>query len=384
MKGSRLNRLQRWNQRLLRRSLNQPKLIGSIRIKSGGIIHVERLDWEEYWDDCELSVGVLARLKAAWIDLIRSGHAPTHYGRFVSAYFTLLRSFVTLALRGQITRHVLRKLVGFEAFRIFDQTGHSVGGVFNVRNPAYLLCKLAQPNAFDDPKFLPLICPFSSDWRIGRLFGHYRRISIADADDVQLFLYPPVVPFCQPGSYALIGRLFRSLTIKNDPWVEKRSKTLFDCVFEKLLADCDHSEVQILDAACGSARVTVDVCKMAYARHHKTFDLMFLDVVSSNRSLAEIFYRNPSVFRTIVFRRGNLFEWVDHNSGDSSLDVFSRFRIESLSPHEAAMLIRRDRHNTAFDSSVLDPTRLIESNMHHKIQHSIKRTRLRKGMAFKS
>jgi len=52
MKGSRLNRLQMWNQRLLRRLLNEPKLIGSITIKSGGIIHVEKLDWEEYWDDC--------------------------------------------------------------------------------------------------------------------------------------------------------------------------------------------------------------------------------------------------------------------------------------------------------------------------------------------
>lgn len=393
MKQSRLNRLQMWNQRSIRRSLSELKLIGSITIKGGEIIHVEKLDWEEYWDDCQLSPKVLARLNAAWIELIGSGHAPTHYGRFVSAYFALLKSCLSPVLRGEMVLHVLRKIIGFETFHVFDQEGHSVGGTFNARNPAYLLCKLAQPNVFDDPKFLPLICPFNSDSEVGRLYCHYRRIVIADADNVQLFLYPLVAPFNQPASYVLIGRLFRSLTVKNDPWVEKRSETLFDCIFGKLFTDCAPREVRMIDVGCGSGRVTVELCKRAYAHHRTTFDLTLLDVVRGNKSLAEVFHRSPSVFRGLVFRRKNLLDWMDDHSDSPSfhfdivlmlrvLDVFSRFQIEALSPYETTMLIRRDRQNIAFDSSVLDPAKLIESNMHHKIQHSIKRTRLRKGVAF--
>ncbi|MCD4726156.1 MAG: class I SAM-dependent methyltransferase [Pirellulales bacterium] len=393
MKQSRLNRLQMWNQRLIRRSLSELKLIGSITIKDKNIIHVEKLDWEEYWNGCQLSADVLARLNAAWINLISSGHAPTCYGRYVSAYFALLKSCLSCTLRGEMGLHVLRKIIGFETFHIFDQEGHSVSGTFNARNPAYLLCKLAQPSVFDDPKFLPLICPFNSDSGVVRLFCHYRRIVIADTDNVQVFLYPPVAPFHQPASYALIGRLFRSLTVKNDPWVEKRSETLFDCIFGKLFADCAPREVRMIDVGCGSGRVTVELCKRAYAHHRTAFDLTLLDIVRSHKSLAEVFRRSPSVFHRLVFRRNNLLDWVDDNSDSSShhfdivlmlrvLDVFSRFHIEALTPCETTTLIRRDRHSILIDSSVLDPAKLVESNMHHKIQHSIKRTRLRKGVAF--
>ena len=190
-----------------------------------------------------------------------------------------------------------------------------------------------------------------------------------------------------------MGRLFRSLTVKNDPWVEKRSETLFDCIFRKLFAGRVPRQARIIDIGCGSGRVTVELCKRLHTHHRTTFDLTLLDVIRSNKSLAEAFYRNPSVFRRVVFRRDNLLDWVDENSDSSSLhfdivlmlrvlDVFSSFQIEALSQCETTMLIRRDRQSIAFDSSVLDPAKLMESNMHHKIQHSIKRTRVRKGVAF--
>jgi len=61
------------------------------------------------------------------------------------------------------------------------------------------------------------------------------------------------------------------------------------------------------------------------------------------------------------------------------LDVFRRFHIEELSRFEATMLIRRDRQKIVLDKHVLAPAKLIESGMQHKIQHSTKRTRLRRG-----
>ena len=149
----------------------------------------------------------------------------------------------------------------------------------------------------------------------------------------------------------------------------------------------------MLDLACGSARVTADPCKKANARHQKAFDLTLVDVVRSNESLANVFYRDPSTFRRLVFRRDNLFDFVEDHAGDATarfdfalmlrvLNVFSCFNVEELSRHEAVMLIRRDRRTIAFDVDILDPARLVESDRQHRIQHSIKRTRLRRGSAF--
>ncbi len=388
-----MNRLQLRNQRAIQRLLKEPKLIGSVRVDAGYMIDVEWLDWDLYWNDCQPLAEQLAPLNAAWVNLIDSGQVPAAYSKYVSAYFALLKACLRRALQGEVDLGVLWKVIGFETFHIFDQDRRSVAGTINARNPVYLLSKLAQPKAFDDPKFLPLICPFRNDSPPDRLYCHYRRIPVADATNIQLFIYPPVGPLRKSDSYALIGRLFKSLTSRNDPWVEKRSETLFDSVFDKLFSDCECNELRMLDLACGSARVTVDLCKKANARHQKAFHLTLIDVVRSNKSLADIFYRNPSMFRRLVFRQGSLFDWVEDHADDTTsrfdfvlmlrvLDVFSRFHIEAMSRFEATMLIHRDRQKIAFDDSVLDPAKLIDSDMQNRIQHSIKRTRLRKGSMF--
>jgi len=388
-----VNRLQVRNQRAIRRSLEESKLIGSVTVDAEHSIGIERLDWDDYWNDCQPLAEQLVLLNAAWIDLIGSGHAPTSYGKYVSAYFALLKSCLSRVLRGEVGLRVLQKIIGFETFHIVDQEGYSVAGTINARNPVYLLSKLAQPKAFDDPKFLPLICPFRNASPPGRLYCHYRRIPVGDAANIQLFIYPPVGPLRKSGSHALIGRLFKSLTSRNDPWVKERSETLFDSVFDKLFKGCDYSELRMLDLACGSARVTVDLCKKGYAQHQKAFHLTLIDVVRSNKSLADVFYRNPSMFRRLVFQQGSLFDWVENHADDATsrfdfvlmlrvLDVFSRFHIEELSRLEATMLLHRDRQKIVLDDNVLDPTKLIDSGMQHRIQHSIKRTRLRRGSVF--
>ncbi len=256
-----MNRVQARNQRAIRRSLEDMKLICSVTVDAEHLISVERLDWDDHWNDCQPLAEQLASLKSSWIDLIGSVYAPRSYGRYVSAYFTLLKSCLSRVLRGEIGLPFLQKIIGFETFHIFDQDGHTVAGTINARNPAYLLSKVAQPKAFDDPKFLPLISPFINDSSASRLYCHYRRIPVANAASIQLFIYPPVGPLDQSGSYVLIGRLFKSLTSRNDPWVEKRSETLFDSVFDKLFEYCDCNEPRVLDLACGSARVVVDLCK---------------------------------------------------------------------------------------------------------------------------
>ncbi len=130
-----------------------------------------------------------------------------------------------------------------------------------------------------------------------------------------------------------------------------------------------------------------------YARHQKPFQLTLVDVVHRNRLLADMFYRNPFIFRRLAFQQDSLFDWVeDHVDNATSrfdfvlmlrvLDVFSRFHIEELSRFEAMALIRRDQQDIVLNGSVFDPAKLIESNMQHRIQHSIRKTRLRKGSMF--
>ena len=388
-----MNRLQTRNQRVICRLLEEPKLIGSVTINSGDLIDVENLDWDEYWHDFQSLTEQLEQLKSAWVDLISGSYSPTNYARYVSAYFSLLKSSLCRVLREEIEQHILQKIIGFETFRVFDQDGHSVAGTINVRNPVYLLSKLVQPKAFDDPKFLPLICPYRNDSVATLLYSHYRRISFEDASNIQLFIYPPVGPQRKSGSHSLIGRLFKSLTSKNDPWVEERSETLFNSVFGKLFKDSEKDELQMLDLAYGSARVTVDLCKKAHAHHKKAFHLTLIDVVRSNKSLAKVFYRNPSMLRRLVFHQDSLFDWVENHSENATfrfdlvlllrvLDVFSSFQIEPLSRFEALMLIQRDRHNIIFDENTINPSTLIDSGMQHRIQHTIKKTRLRKGSMF--
>ena len=314
-----MNRLQAHNQSALRRSLADTKLIRSISVNGGHLIDVERLNWEDYWADCRELAEELELLHDSWTTLIRSRYQPTHYVRFVCAYFTLLKACIDRVTRGDVELQALRKVVGFETFRVFGADGHSVAAVLNTRNPPYLLSKVAQPRAFDDPKFLPLVCPFVGGSEIGRLYCHYRRISIANTNGLQLFVYPAAQSPHQSSGYSLIARLFKSLTPKNDPWVKKRSETLFDCVFAKLFADCDSKELKMLDMACGSARVTTRLCKKASDCYGKSFDLTLVDVARGNKSLAAVFQRSPSVFQKMVFRRGSLFDWAeDHSSNPRS------------------------------------------------------------------
>lgn len=388
-----MNKLQRRNQRVVRGTLNRAELIASVNILDGCIVSVETLMWNDYWQGCDSLSRELEQLRGAWIGLIEDGYSVAHQDGFVHAYFALLSTSVKRFVGGEIGLYVLSKVVAFETFHVSDEGGPLVAGIVNIRNPAYMLSRLALPNAQHNPKYLPLICPFDGKAARGGLYYHYRRISLDNSGNIQLFVYPPVEPTHNSPSYALIRRLFRALTVKNDPWVEKRSETLFDCVLDKVLVDCKTDHIRLLDMACGSARVTVELCKKAFGRHRKSFDLTLVDVVRPNKSLVGAFYRNRSIFDRLAFRQDSLFDWVEDPSIDQAahfdivlmlrvLDVFSRFHIETLSRHEITTLIRRDRENIVLDDDVLDPSKLIESAKRDRIQHTIKKTRLRRGSMF--
>jgi hypothetical protein len=357
-------------------------------------IRVTSATWDEYWDQCGSWATEIAQLKAAWTALI-AGNFAAHLRRdFVRAYFLLLRTCLDGHACGQNALSVLKKIVSFETIHISGGCGGSAAAIISARHPVYLLGKVARPDAAENPKYLPLICPCGDFPEPGTLYWHYRRIPLMLTDGIQLFVYPPAEVGNRPLSHALIGQLFACLTPRSDPWIRERSQSLFDGVFASLVARSASPRLHLLDMACGSAKITMTLCRKACAAHRKSFDLTLVDVVRGSKSIANAFYRNPKAFGNVVFRRESLFDWVDKNAGSAQMrfdvalllracNLFSRFSIERMSYSEANALMGQDASCQPLDSQVLRPADLIESNRLGRIQHGIGRFIFKNGWVFR-
>jgi hypothetical protein len=388
-----MNKLQRRNQRVVAETLGKSLLITSIDVSTDRFIDVQTTTWEKYWCRCDCAAEEIERLHGAWNILIASGYSAKQLKPFVQAYFALLHTCLNGYLCGQIDLSVLRKVVGFETFSISCKQGELAAGIFNVRNPAYLLSRVALPKAPEDPKFLPLICPHDSATNSSQLFCHYRRIGISKGCRAQLFVYPPVDARYRSSSYWLISELFASLTQKNDPWVEERTRLLFDSAFADLVASTGKNRLRLLDIACGSARMTMGLSRKAFVKYGISFDLTLVDVVLGAASIARTFYRNPRVYGNIVFRHENLFNWIDKINSNSTCrfdlilmlricDMFRQFQIEEVSYREARALIRRERGEFYADMDMTRPARLIEENRLDRLHHRLWRSPFKNGMIF--
>ena len=310
-KGRAVDRLQRYNQRLVRSALRETRLLTVLDVTAGRRIRVTSVTWDEYWGQCGPLAREIAQLKAAWTALIARNFASSLRPEFVRTYFLLLRTCLDRHADGQNMLSVLKKIVGFETIRVSGDCGGSAAAIASARHPVYLLSKLANPHAPENPKYLPLICPCGTSPEANSLYWHYRRIPLMRTDGIQLFVYPPAEVCNRPLSHALIGQLFACLTPRNDPWIRERSQSLYDGVFASLVARSASPRLHLLDMACGSAKITMTLCRKAFAAHRRSFDLTLVDVVRGNKAIANAFYRNPRVFGNVVFRRESLFEWVD-------------------------------------------------------------------------
>jgi hypothetical protein len=379
---------------LLRNAVTETRLLTALDVTAGRRIRVTSATWDDYRGQCGPLVREIAELNAAWTALIAGNFASNRRNDFVRTYFRLLRACLDRHACGENVLSVLRKVVGFETIRVSADCGGSAAAIVSARHPVYLLSKLATPHAPENPKYLPLICPCGTSPEANSLYWHYRRIPLMRSNGIQLFVYPPAQVCNRPLSHALIGQLFACLTPRSDPWIRERSQSLFDGVFASLVARTFSRRLQLLDMACGSAKITMTLCRKAFAAHQKSFDLTLVDVVRGNKAIANAFYRNPKVFGNVVFRRESLFEWVDKNSGKPEMrfdvalllracNLFSRFSIEEMSCHEASSLIGQDPAGERLDSQTLRPAELIESNKLAKIQHGMGRFLFKNGWAFR-
>ena len=200
------------------------------------LLSVHAATWEDYWGRNDFVAEKLKCLRLSWDAYIASSYSEGQRPPFVRAYFDLLHVCLAACEAGIADLALLKKVIGFETFAISGTGKALAAGVFNIRNPAYLLSRVAQPTAPHDPKFLPLILPYATDAGILQPFFHYRRIGIIGKYPAQLFIYPSTDSDCRAGSFWLVAELFAALTSRTDPWVRERTRLLFDGAFGYLVA----------------------------------------------------------------------------------------------------------------------------------------------------
>ena len=87
-----MDRLQRYNQRLVQSALRETRLLASLDVTADRRIHATSVTWEQYWGQCDALAREIAELKTAWTALIAGGGAGSLRRDFVRAYFLLLRA----------------------------------------------------------------------------------------------------------------------------------------------------------------------------------------------------------------------------------------------------------------------------------------------------
>ncbi len=204
-------------------------------------------NWKEYWVPVmpQLSstgLQILDDLKVARQQYIASKFSRKTMIRYCFHYFCLLEE-VLRALENvcneNATSTLLSKVLGFENFTIQWSDGSSglACGTSTIRNPCYLLAKIKQPQAYNDPKFLANITgPDISNPNEGRLFYHYRQYKIDNEFGISLLLYPAVALSHRADSFTLIESLTSGFSGKSDPRSKQRSEILADLAISPFLS----------------------------------------------------------------------------------------------------------------------------------------------------
>lgn len=235
-----------------------------------------RQDWEKYWMPVtqqlpSKGIQILDNFRNAHQQYIASEFSYETMIRYCFHYFRLLEVISTLKNICDKTAKLalLSKIPGFENFTIRWADGSSglACGTSTVRNPCYLLAKIKQPQAYDDPKFLAIITgPDISNPNAVHLFYHYRQYKIDDEFGISLLLYPAVALSERANSFALIESFILGFSDKSDPRSKQRSQILADLAISPFLSklfskvDADSAqEVNFVDIGSGNGALASNI-----------------------------------------------------------------------------------------------------------------------------
>jgi hypothetical protein len=230
-------RLQGANRSRLLKALRSRVIIVELVADRGGYLDIRTVGWASYWQPFLGQLGTallrqLRQLQEAREAYFASEFEPSHARAYCFCYLKLLQS-VLLEPSGTDGQGLLQALAGLESFRVrqyWDETPLAAGAV-SLRHPIYLLGKLGQPRAWSDPKFLPLayLPPSGANARSpGRLFYHYRQLSLDAELGLTLLMCPSVALAERGASFQAIEWLAAALRSKPDPWSRRRARQVVD------------------------------------------------------------------------------------------------------------------------------------------------------------
>ncbi len=277
-----------WDKLLSRSAIAQPlrsdELIERIVVSPDGRLRVHCIGWDEYWsvarDAMPLGLrGHLDVLCRAWRSYIQSGFDLASAPSYCGAYFQFLCHLLSPTTNNS-THLALRSLLGLECFVVSWPPGGAqpiAAGAITARHPVYLLAKLKEPKAYDDPKFLPLVCPRES-CQDGRespgLYFHYRQLKIQDDPPASLLVFPATDLSWRNQSFSCLEALAAALSFKPDPRPRQRATLLADLAIAPFLAGrtspidiSDAPELSFIDLGGGSGALLSNICKHLIRQH---------------------------------------------------------------------------------------------------------------------
>jgi hypothetical protein len=346
------------------------------------------MEWQDYWGKTCLQ-SLLDKLFLSWHEWLFSRFNREKLNNYIYDYFRLLETGLDFYHSGMIDRCFLSKIVAFETFFVSTPNSNNhAAALFSTRNPNYLLHKIPNPIACDDPKYLPVISLREPSEQIARLYYHYRRIPIKQSRNTQLFLYPAVGQTTRGCTgFDVIDTLFRNLTRNNDPWVKLRCASLAKLIFDDLVISLNKPTVKLLDLGYGSAQISMRLCTQAYSKTKTSFDVSLVDTIPSRLSIARSFYRNYLAFESVHYRRSDMFNWVSSIQDNSAtyditlvlrvFDTLCQYQMESL-PIKDILASMNMCGETILDVSTSQQIQ----NMPERIIHSLHKIQTQQGSSY--
>ncbi|MEX2389506.1 MAG: hypothetical protein WD534_16645 [Phycisphaeraceae bacterium] len=395
------------NRSIIGEALQSDQLIEQLVVLGDGRIDVRTMAWDAYWASVLPQMPPECRHLLATLEKSRHAYFSSRFElskaiAYCHSYFRLLRELLCLN-DAAIGVAALRALLGLESFAIAwsDDQDAAAAGAITIRHPVYLLAKLREPKAYEDPKFLPLICPHSCHSDTSDLFYYYRQIKVHDDPAASLLVYPAANLGRRIESFACIESLASALSFKTDPRCRQRAKAITDWAISPFLSQRQAlagwrsgSELALVDIGGGSGALLGAVCKRLVAEHRTllgdrrfVWSIVDLSLQDASRQTASPELRQQMSY--IDYQPTDYKTWLsneDEQHERSSSDVvlicrllnnLSRMGIEmSNAPDVRAALTRRRGEATSaadfhpadcLDEPTPDCTALIASNGRAKV-----------------
>jgi len=258
-------------------ALERESLIHQVCISPHGHVTCSTCSWREHWSaiyDLQ-EVGILdavEELHRIWRAYIGSSFPQGLQREYCFRYFVLIDTILEAAgagLNASAFRRALRSALSFECFSI--RASHILGGhaagTSTQRNPVYLLGKLREPDALDDPQFLPLVT--ISAPKSDELFYHYRRHRLSPDSKNSLLLYLCTSQSSRWKSFGALNELERWISDARDPRANERARRVANGVIAPYLLGIMSSkralsgpllEFELVDIGAGSGSLAAGVC----------------------------------------------------------------------------------------------------------------------------